>query len=437
MSNKNLYDDNIKIYSEEVRDILSEPPKSILRWGNTLLFGFISVLMITSFIIKYPDLVVTQITITTQIPPEKVIAKNTGRIECILVKNNESVKSGTPLAIIENTASYDDVFLLKKIIDSTKFSNKKFNFPIEIISNLNLGMVEEAYASFEREYLTYLHYQKLTPHKIDIIAQKTEMYERHKRLSILKNQKEIGQKELIFKKQELSRYQKLFDKGIISSQEWEQKNLEYLQQERNFHSLTSQISEVESSINELNKNKKTTLINQSKDDVNLTRNLILSFNQLKKSISEWEMAYVLTASISGNVSFMKFWIENQQINEGENIFVVTPDSESEYIGKIKAETLNAGKIKKGQTVNIRLNNYPDKEFGIIKGEVKSISPIPDQDGFLLIDVSLPNKLDTSYNKKISLQQEMSGTADIVTDDLRLIDRILYQFREIFSRKKYN
>jgi hypothetical protein len=28
---------------------------------------------------------------------------------------------------------------------------------------------------------------------------------------------------------------------------------------------------------------------------------------------------------------------------------------------------------------------------------------------------------------------MSGTADIVTEDLRLIERLLYQFRDIFRR----
>lgn len=29
---------------------------------------------------------------------------------------------------------------------------------------------------------------------------------------------------------------------------------------------------------------------------------------------------------------------------------------------------------------------------------------------------------------------MSGTADIVTEDLRLIERLLYQFRDVFSRQ---
>ena len=56
-----------------------------------------------------------------------------------------------------------------------------------------------------------------------------------------------------------------------------------------------------------------------------------------------------------------------------------------------------------------------------------------KDGNVLIDVSLPNGLTTSYNKQIVFQQEMSGTADIVTKDLRLLERLLYQFRDVFKR----
>ena len=41
--------DGLKIYSEEVRDVLSDPPKAILRWGNTILFGFIMILLLISW----------------------------------------------------------------------------------------------------------------------------------------------------------------------------------------------------------------------------------------------------------------------------------------------------------------------------------------------------------------------------------------------------
>lgn len=130
---------------------------------------------------------------------------------------------------------------------------------------------------------------------------------------------------------------------------------------------------------------------------------------------------------------MQLWAANQTVNAGDNVFVIIPDKEKGYIGKVKAPLLNSGKIRIRQEVNIRLANYPDREFGILKGLVQAISLTPDKDGNLLIDVSLPNALETSYKKQIVFQQEMSGTAEIVTEDLRLIERLLYQFRDVFKR----
>ena len=104
-----------------------------------------------------------------------------------------------------------------------------------------------------------------------------------------------------------------------------------------------------------------------------------------------------------------------------------------FIGKVKAPALNSGKIKIGQRVNIRLANFPDREFGVLEGKIQNISLVPDKDGNLLIDVALPNGLRTSYNKQIVFHQEMKGSAEIETEDLRLIERILYQFKSIFEQ----
>ncbi|MEG0918289.1 MAG: HlyD family secretion protein, partial [Myroides sp.] len=135
----------------------------------------------------------------------------------------------------------------------------------------------------------------------------------------------------------------------------------------------------------------------------LKRNLILSFNQLKKAVAEWEINYVLKSSTSGKISFQKIWAEQQNVSTGENAFVVIPNQSSNYIGRLKVSSFNSGKIKVGQNVNIRLANYPDREFGIIKGKVKLISLVPDTDNNLLIDVELPQGLKTSYSKKIAFQ----------------------------------
>lgn len=429
----NQLQEDLTIYSEEVRDVLSAPPKSICQWGNTIVLCFIAVLLSISWFLKYPDIITTRIIITTQIPPEKLISRSSGRLEKILVANEQTIAKNIPLAVIENTANYQDVFKLKSITDSLKITESNFIFPFEQFRVSQLGDISSAFAIFEKDYLAFRQNNDLRPYKIEGAAQSYEYIQVQQRLSLLIEQKEIANKEINIKKVEIERYKKLHDKGVIATQEWDTKNLDYLQFEKGLRNLNSSISQTKSALNDLDKGSKSTKINEVKDDINLFRSAIQSFNQLKKAISDWELAYVLRSSIAGEVSFLQIWKENQTITSGDNVFTVIPKNEINYIGKVKAASQNSGKIKKGQKVNIRLANYPDNEFGMLTGKIQYISPTPDKDGKLLIDVAMPDKLKTSYNKTIAFKQEMTGTADIITEDMRLIERILYQFRDIFSR----
>ncbi|MCV9926268.1 HlyD family efflux transporter periplasmic adaptor subunit [Flavobacterium sp. LS1R49] len=424
---------DIELRSEEVQEILTRVPHWMIRWGNVIILIILLMIFLLAWIIKYPDIVTTDITITTLTPPEKLIARSSGRLEKILVINQQNINKHTPLAVIENTANYEDVFYLKSITDTLKVNNVHFEFPFEKLRGLQLGDIGAAFTVFEKDYIAYTLNNNLQPYSVEGNAQSYEIVQLKQRLSLLVEQKEIADKEIVIKKNEISRYQKLYDKGVIATQEWDTKNLDYLQFEKGLRNLNASISQTKSSINDLDKNTKTTRINETKDEVNLFRNTIQSYSQLKKVIGDWELAYVLRSSIAGEVSFLQVWKENQSVTSGDNIFTVIPRNETNYIGKVKAIAQNSGKLKQGQKVNIRLANYPDREFGVLNGNVENISLTPDKEGNLLIDVSLPEGLNTSYNKKIYFQQEMTGTADIVTEDLRLIERLLYQFRDIFSR----
>lgn len=421
----------IELRSEEVQEILTRVPHWMIRWGSVVILFILLSLFFVSWIVKYPDIITTQILITTNIPPEKLIARTSGRLEAIFVKDRMNVTTSTPLAVIENSANFKDVFLLKSIVDTINIDATKF--PFEKLKSAQLGDIESYFAVFQKESLADELNSKLQPYKVEGSAQSYEAIQLKERLSLLESQKSISQNELILQKSDLDRYEGLFKKGIIAAQEMEKQRLIYLQSQKNYKSVLSTISQSKSSLNELNLNSKTTQINESKENVNLQRNVIQAFYQLKKAIKDWELNYVLRSSIEGKVSFLQLWAANQTVNAGDNVFAVIPKNENGYIGKLKALAQNSGKIKTGQTVNIRLANYPDREFGIIKGVIKAISLTPDKDGNLLITISLLKGLQTSYKKQITFQQEMSGTADIVTEDLRLIERLLYQFRDVFRR----
>lgn len=422
--------DGLKIYSEEVRDVLSDPPTAIQKWGNTILLLFIVVLFLISWFVKYPDIIISQVVITTNTPPQKIIARTSGKIERILIKDKAFVRQNTVLAILENSANSEDVFLLKSILDSINIEES--NFPFAKLNGAQLGEIESSFANFKKEAINEQLNTKLQPYRVEGNAQNYETIQLRERLSLLESQKEINQSELVLQKNELDRYEILFKKGIYAAQEVEKQRLVYLQAQRGYQGLLSTISQLKSSLIELNRNSQTTRINESKETINLEDNKKLAFNQLKKAVKDWELNYILKSSIDGKVSFLQIWSENQSVESGSIIFAIVPNKKNGYIGKVKAPSLNSGKIKIGETVNIKLANFPDREFGILKGKIETISLTPDSDGNLLIDVILPGGLKTSYKKVIPFKQEMKGTADIVTNDLRLIERLLYQFRDIFN-----
>jgi multidrug efflux pump subunit AcrA (membrane-fusion protein) len=103
----------------------------MIRWGNVLFLLLIIMLFGISWFVKYPDLIFSEALVTTQVPPQKEYAKITGKLNTILVADNEIVKENQALAILENTANYEDVFKLKSVIDTIVVTSKSFYFPID------------------------------------------------------------------------------------------------------------------------------------------------------------------------------------------------------------------------------------------------------------------------------------------------------------------
>lgn len=425
--------DNIQIRSEEVQEILSYVPNWMIRWGMTLVFVIILMLLFISWFVKYPDVITAEVVVTTKIPPEKIFAKSTGQIESILVNNNSPITKNTIIGVIENSGNYKDILLLKSILDTISVDKINFTFPMDQLPFLILGDISMDFSLFETNYSEYVLSKRLQPYSSEFSANNLSLAEIKNRLVILKSQKELNEKELEFNKKDLDRNKMLFDNGIIAAQDYERKQLEYTQSKRTLKNMSTSISQLHEAIGNSKNTIKSSEIRKTQDDTRLLKKVIQSLYQLKKSVKDWELRYALKSSIAGKVSYLSFWNENQTVNIGDLVFTIIPIKSAGYIGKIKAPIQNAGKIKIGQKVNIRLANYPDTEFGVLNGIVENISLFPDKEGNYLVDVTLDNELITSYNKKIEFQQEMSGKAEIITEDLRLIERFFYQLKNVFKR----
>src|SRR5690606_28414425 len=113
--------------------------------------------------------------------------------------------SGQALAIIENTANYQDVFKLKSVIDTIKVNNHSFHFPLDSMPILFLGDIESQYALFENAYIQYQLNKELQPFSNEAVANRYSISELNSRLESLQSQKEINETEMVFQQKNLQR----------------------------------------------------------------------------------------------------------------------------------------------------------------------------------------------------------------------------------------
>lgn len=423
----------IELRSEEVRDILTKVPPWLICWGSLLFLSLIVLILALAWFIKYPDIITSEAILTTEIPPQKEYARISGQLDTIYVEDKQSVQKNSVLAIVENTADHKDVYLLQSILDTLKIDRGNVSFPFEKLPILFLGDIEPDFAKFENSYFQYTLNQDLQPFSNEAMANKVSLAELQRRLQTLIEQRDINKNEIEFEQKDLERNKTLFQKGIISAQEYENKQLENLTAQRNYQNMGITISQLRESLANAKRISKGTDFNRTREEIQLLKTVIQSYNGLKKAVREWELKYVFKSNIKGKVSFLNYWNTNQTVNTGDLVFSILPETHSPFIAKLRTPSTNAGKIRIGQRVNLSLYDYPEYEFGVLQGEIKRISATSDHQGVYIVDVSIPKTLKTSFGKKIEFKQEMKGEADIVTEDLRLLERLFYQFREVFRR----
>ncbi len=422
---------NQNIRSQEVQDILTRVPNKILIWSNSIILLLIIVFLIATWFIKYPDVISGETKITSVNPIYKAVANHAGLLDSIFVKENEVVSQGQILAVIKNNASLSDVTKLKKILDSASLRADHLSISLDSLPLLRLGELSSSFALFENEYFDFRlrnslqYYSNQNGHRLSISSLV-------QRMELLKEQKGLEIQNIALEKRDFERYEALFKDGAIAENEYENRKVELQNKEKNLKNIDISISQLRQSLDEAKRASSESDILRALEKSQSFKNTIHALTQLKEDIRSWEEKYLIKSEIDGMVSLIEMRNQHQKVLQGDHICSIIPSEIGGFIARLKAPATNSGKIKKGQKVNIKLNNYPETEYGFILGNVSSISSLPSPEGHYWVEVILPSKLKTSYNIEIPFQLEMSGTAEIITEDLRLFERFFYRLKGIIS-----
>jgi hypothetical protein len=66
--------------------------------------------------------------------------------------------------------------------------------------------------------------------------------------------------------------------------------------------------------------------------------------------------------------------------------------------------------------------YPYLEYGILQGRIRNVSLVTNND-FYTVEVDLYKGLHSTVNKELRFTGELTGTAEIITENRSLIERI--------------
>lgn len=405
--------------SEEVQDIIERMPTRWCAWVALIVTTLMSMLIGLSFLISYPDTVDGEVSITGANAPLRLVSRSNGRLH-LLIEPNQTVSKNATIAYIESGANYSDVQLLKASFEPSDKS---------LPSNLKLGELGSSYNSY---LIALEHWKRLRQSgryatmRKSIEAQITTNKDVVQQLSAslkLKGQvRDNLQKELV-------RDSILAIRNFVSERE-----LEYTQ-----NSFLTQI-EAEASLRSSRLMKqaeiKTSQIEIARSHIEEEEQLEAAYidmmakrNLLQTELRLWEEKYIIKAPTSGKLDYLGFWRENLMVNEGLELFTILPHHGG-IMGEAYIPAVGAGKVKVGQSVNVKLNDYPYHEFGLLCGKVVSISPLTNKVQVrnaivetYLVRIAFPQGATTNFDYKLSLKFESKGTVEIITNPKRLIERL--------------
>lgn len=423
---------DIELRCEEVQEILTRPPHALIRWGITVFFGLLALLFVGGCFFKYPDIVSAGITITTEHPPVWIVARGSGKLQEVYRKDREKVEAGDIIAVLENPAETADVLNLKRSLSAFVLTDScicRNAFP----EKPELGNIQNAYAAFIKCLTDYRNFLS-----IDLYSQKEkaackELQEYQKYIIHLNKQAELDEEQVQIASSTHGREKKLFDKGLISKADYEEAQQTYLNRRQGREQLMTSLSSARIQEAQLQQNIVEIRMERNREANTLNASLKSALNDLRVSISDWELGYLFISPAGGILSYNNVWQKNQNVNAGDKVFSIVASTPGDIIGKIKLPVSGSGKVSAGQRVNISVTGYPYMEFGFLTGEVTSVSLLANEESMYTVTVSLPQSLHTSYGKQLDFKGELSGTAEVMTDERSVTARLLSPLRYLWEK----
>ena len=429
-----------EFHSEEVQEIMGRIPSWIVRWGITVLFGLLLLIIWGCYLIKYPQIVTAPITLTTIPAPADLVARCDGTLDTVYIQTGESVRAGEPIALLASPTDYHDVRTLKSLLTDTESPLALAN--AEWLHNRYvLGDLQGTWMELTTRCRDFHDFLTTSPLEAQQTLLKAQAEQQQRYLAQLEAQGRLLNTTLEAARKTLTHDSIRLAHATLSATEYTATQQDYFARLAAKAECDAQLTSVRLEV--LQTERQLAALNtQHADRVSEHEQTIMQLRQqFLAAISQWETQHVLTAPIDGTVSQQGRWSRGQQITAGTLLAHIIPTHTTKMIGQMAVPATDFARIASGQTVNVKLNGFPYMEYGILKGAVHTISTMPQQrqtatgpNTVYLVEVDFPSSMTTTYGKQLPPIPQLDGTGEIITQNMRLIERLIQPIVSLFRNR---
>ena len=417
---------------EEIEfEIQNMKPSWWMRYGILVVFIILAIIISLGAIIRYPDTIYGDFRFMSSQPSITIPLSQNVQVDRLFRTEGDTLKKGEHILVFRNSADYQDICEVSDVLSNSFFTDEEFNSLYEKVKsrNFRLGEIQSIWTQLHAKLFEHYAITKLGKYEGKLTRlerQLTQQRELGKQLSsqILMSER---QDKIIAEFSEMDSI--LFAKRVMSKAEYLQKRGEYIGKNKEQKQY-----EIASKQNELEVVALANSIEATKDEyteklLSLHMEITETISKILSDIAAWKKSYLVEAPINGRLNILGNIDEKGFVVSDDYKIVITPRRLG-FKAIVKIPLLSAGKVQLGQTVHFKLNDYPYKEYGYLEAKINEIANVAGKD-YYQMEVNLRETLKTNYKKPIYIKENMSGIAEIITEDRNILSRVLDKFLYIF------
>ncbi|MEM8527975.1 MAG: hypothetical protein AAGG68_25260 [Bacteroidota bacterium] len=404
-------------------------PKNLLHVGTFIISLGILILLTVGYLLEYSDKIIGNIVLTTPTLPIEIPAEADGTLQ-FLIENEQEVEKDQLIALIESPTKYEDVRWVQEQLKEVGDPLEKARRLVSRYEEIQLGDYQDRILLLKEQVNRYQNFIANNPYAALIKNKKENLALYQERIALIQEKYSLNEQDRLLAEKQSASKSRLAERQIIAQAEYERTVKEELASQIKTVDNKASLNELQMQIKQL---EREILENQSaytQEKATLSDNVVVATNALAADLQLWEERYLIKAVKQGKVIFKEELEDQYYIQKGKTICTILPLQISENIGQLAIALDGAAKVKQGQDVNVLLSNYPPSEYGILKGKVERIAPLPEK-GLMRVEVALPDTLTSTYGITFDFQQLANGKAEIITNKLSFAERI---WNEIKGRR---